>query len=308
MHSTGHIQYLSQQEIDKSKWNGCVANSFNGLMYGLTHYLNAMANQWSGLVLNNYEAVMPLTWKRKFGINYLYQPPFIQQLGIFGNAVKNEELVSAFMQEAKNRFSFCEIHLNNGHPPVAAGLQVRSNYVLNLQTDYSNIESGFTGDLKKNLIRTRRFQLRYAASNNIDESMALYLNNYASRTTHVTSKHYTRFTALCKLLQQNGNLLIRNVYHANSQLLATGIFLYDGRRLYNMANTTLPEGRQLEANHFLLAQLIEEFSNQPLLLDFEGSDIEGIAFFYQKFGAVNQPYYFWRFNQLPFWLKWMKGG
>ncbi len=41
------------------------------------------AGQWDALVLDDYQAVMPLTWRSKFGIRYLYQPAFTQQTGIF---------------------------------------------------------------------------------------------------------------------------------------------------------------------------------------------------------------------------------
>ncbi len=46
-----------------------------------------MAKQWDALVWNDYEAVMPLTWNRKYGIAYLYQPFLTAQLGVFGNDI-----------------------------------------------------------------------------------------------------------------------------------------------------------------------------------------------------------------------------
>ena len=32
--------------------------------------------KWDALVLDDYAAVMPLTWRRKYGTRYLYQPAF----------------------------------------------------------------------------------------------------------------------------------------------------------------------------------------------------------------------------------------
>ncbi|MCU0387633.1 MAG: hypothetical protein MUE71_03400 [Chitinophagaceae bacterium] len=88
--------------------------------------------------------------------------------------------------------------------------------------------------------------------------------------------------------------------------MAIGLFLKDDRRLYNIASTTLPNGRTLEANHFLFDQLICEFSGQNILLDFEGSDLPGVARFYQKFSPENRPYFFWKSNRLPAVLRWWK--
>jgi len=70
------IKHLQQKEIDKIKWDACISNAANGLIYGYSFYLDTMARHWDALVLNDYEAVMPLTWNKKYGFYYLYQPAF----------------------------------------------------------------------------------------------------------------------------------------------------------------------------------------------------------------------------------------
>jgi hypothetical protein len=65
-------------------------------------------------------------------------------------------------------------------------------------------------------------------------------------------------------------------------------------------NTTTTPGRKLKANHFLINNIIKEFSQTNLLFDFEGSDLAGVKEFYQNFGPVNQPYFHYHFNFLPF--------
>jgi hypothetical protein len=82
--------------------------------------------------------------------------------------------------------------------------------------------------------------------------------------------------------------------------------LKDEKRIYNIASSTLPKGRTLEANHYLFDRLIHEFAGQNLILDFEGSDLPGVARFYEKFGSANQPYFFWKSNRLPAVLRWWK--
>jgi len=48
-------------------------------------------------------------------------------------------------------------------------------------------------------------------------------------------------------------------------------------------NATTEDGRKSAANHFLIDQLIREFCEEEWLLDFEGSDLEGVKHFYQSF-------------------------
>ncbi len=73
-----------------------------------------------------------------------------------------------------------------------------------------------------------------------------------------------------------------------------------------MMNTTTQKGRDEEANHFLLDKVIKEFAGQPLLFDFEGSDLPGVREFYEKFGAINQPYFHYHYNGLSWPLRLLK--
>src|SRR5215831_14346953 len=102
-----HIQYLRHHEIDKEKWDHAISNADNGLIYAYSFYLDQMAKHWDALVLNDYEAVMPLTWNKKFGIYYLYQPAFTACLGIFGNDL-TEEIVKEFIQYIPKKFKLIE--------------------------------------------------------------------------------------------------------------------------------------------------------------------------------------------------------
>ena len=79
------IRYVTYQQIDKAKWDACIASVDNGSIYAYSFYLDTMAKHWDALILNDYEAVMPLTWNKKYGIAYLYQPFFTASLGIFSS-------------------------------------------------------------------------------------------------------------------------------------------------------------------------------------------------------------------------------
>ncbi|HRF27551.1 MAG TPA: hypothetical protein PKW54_09435, partial [Ferruginibacter sp.] len=76
--------------------------------------------------------------------------------------------------------------------------------------------------------------------------------------------------------------------------------------LYNMISCIWPEGKKKGANYFLFDQVIREFSGNPLSLDFEGSDVPGIAYFYEKFSDKKEIYPFIRLNRLPWPLRILK--
>jgi hypothetical protein len=52
--------------------------------------------------------------------------------------------------------------------------------------------------------------------------------------------------------------------------------------------------------------LIFQFANHQMELDFEGSEIEGIARFFKSFGSEKRNYYRLRKNNLPWILRLFK--
>jgi hypothetical protein len=294
------IRYIAYQQIDKLKWDTCIDTAGNGLVYAYSFYLDTMAKHWDALILNDYEAVMPLTWNKKYGIAYLYQPAFTQQLGIFSKRIMNEAIRKSFIVAAQQRFRFAEIYVN-----FNCGIG-QPNFILPLHHPYSFIQQGYKNDLLKNLKHAAKFSLSYVATDDITTAIDLYRSHYAVRTPHVKQKDYQHFQKVCEMVKQNGNLLIRKVVDDKETTLAIALLLKDKKRLYNVLSTVTKEGRQCEANHYLFDNVIQEFCGQELILDFEGSSIAGIAGFYQKFGALNESYYFLRYNRLPWLLKYFK--
>src|SRR5262245_56125332 len=108
------ISYLTNEQINMKEWDACIETAPNGQVYAYSVYLNRMAKNWDALVLNNYEAVMPLTWNKKYGIHYLYQPPFTACLGVFGKEV-NANLLEEFLSHIPDKFRYWDIYLNQGN-------------------------------------------------------------------------------------------------------------------------------------------------------------------------------------------------
>ncbi|MEO8962587.1 MAG: hypothetical protein ABI325_11940 [Ginsengibacter sp.] len=292
------IKYVHHVDIDKVKWDRCIENAINGLIYGYSYYLDIMSKDWDALVMNDYEAVMPLTWNRKWGILYLRQPVFTQQLGIFAPAFVENDMTNAFLKKTMEEFSFAEINLNYANRCSHATV-MRSNNILLLDRSFNDIEDNFKTDFVKKI---KSNDLIYEAGENVEEVISLFIKNYSKRI-HVSTEDYQNLLSLYLLLNKKGQLLIRKVRSHDGQLLSISIFLRDSRRIYYVLSVTLPEGRTKQSNYFLLYYVIREYSNRNLIFDFEGSDIPSIQLFFKKFGGIEQPFPFVRINRLPIFLR-----
>ncbi|HLO81859.1 MAG TPA: hypothetical protein VK166_12915 [Chitinophagaceae bacterium] len=293
------IEFRTREQIDDGFWNELIERSSNGLIYARTGFLDLLSPNWSALVLNHYEAVMPLTSRKKYGISYLYQPPFLQQLGVFGKA--DENTVGQFITAAKTKYRFAEIHLNYNNPNHS--MDARQNFILSLNSSYDTLASGFSTPHIKNLKRAGNAGLRYIAGNSFKENIRLNYELYGNRIRSVKRSDYDVLTELA--LREPTHFLLREVLK-DDELLASSVCFYDGRRIYFIMSSVTEAGKKNQANHFLVDGLIREFAGQKIILDFEGSDMPGVADFYQGFGAINQPYYFLKWNHLPWPYKWIK--
>jgi len=296
-----HLQLLPSFRIDKEKWNDCLANSANPLIYASTDYLDRMTDNWDGIIGDDYSIIMPIPWRKKAGIKYCYDVSFIQQLGVFGKSVQQQdvEVCINFLMRAYKYGDYALNFLNN----VVAG-KASNNYMLSLASNYRSTSSFYSDNLKSNLAKAEKHSFEYADAS-AEEAISIFQNLYSAKLPHITKDVYLKFYELCTVKAKENNLIVRKTI-LNVDVLAINLLLKDKFRIYNLMPSTTAEGKKISAGHFLLDNIIKEFSQTGLILDFEGSNIEGIERFYKSFGAINQPYYKIHFNRLPFLLRLFK--
>ncbi|HSF44895.1 MAG TPA: hypothetical protein VLA58_02760 [Chitinophagaceae bacterium] len=293
------IRFLEREKVNTDAWDALIRRSSNGLVYALSGFLDNLSPGWCALVSDNFDAVMPLTQRKKYGISYLYQPPFLQQLGIFG--ITNAETNALFISTAKKHYQFAEINLNTTNP--CPGTIARQNFVLSLDRPYDEIAAGFSTAHSKNLKRAGNAGLRYVHSQAIESNVNLNYSLIGSSISTVKRFHYDAIIALAGTVSDH--VMSREVWK-DEDLQASCVCFVDHRRIYFILSTVTETGKHHQANHFLIDQLIREYSGQQRILDLEGSDIPGVAEFYKGFGAINEPYYFLKWNNLPWPLKLLK--
>lgn len=306
------IRYLTYQQIDKIKWDTCIDNADNGLIYGYSFYLEAMAKNWDALVLsagsggNDYEAVMPLTWNKKYNIHYLYQPPFTACLGIFGGSL-SAETVNEFLKAIPAKFKYWDIYLNPGNLFKLSdfNLYERMNYVLNLNNSYANLYNAYRDNIKRNIKKSEQFQLSINKNIAIVEVIKL-AQEQAGKFSSLSADDHTRFEKLFQSLYNKQKATTYGVYTKEGRLIASAAFFFSHRRAYYIMVGNHPDGKTLGASHALINAFVKDHAGEDILLDFEGSDIPSLAFFYSSFGATEEKYSAVKINRLPAMVKWLK--
>ena len=305
MKAGNQIKYLPYKEIDKEKWDACIANAPNGLIYAYSFYLDHMAKHWDALVLNDYEAVMPLTWNKKYGFYYLYQPAFTASLGVFGKNL-NAAIVSGFIKSIPGKFRLIEISLNRGNifgfpPPFL----VRNNYILHLNKPYEELYKVYRDNHKRNIAKA--FQLACSVRKDIPVDEIIKLNE--EQLKHISGtkpEDYPNFKKLSELLKSRKQAEVYGIVDPKNKILASAVFFFSHNRAYYIMVGNHPDGKTIGASHALIDAFIKDHAHQNLILDFEGSDIRNLAFFYCGFGAKEEIYPALKINKLPWYIRLLK--
>ena len=313
MNGTFNIQYLSHQQIDKAKWDACINKATNGLAYAYSFYLDIMAKNWDALVLSkgshsekDYEVVMPLTWNKKYGIHYLYQPFLTAQLGVFGKTL-NAELTEAFLKAIPAKFRYWDISLNHENVFVSDNfkLRQRSNYVLDLNKPYENLYKDYKENIQRNIRKAEQAGCTVQKDFDVKKVIELALRQMKNYTKE-SADNVERFRNLYQILHQQQKAITYGIVSAQIKLLASCVFFFSHNRAYYILVGNHPDGKTLGASHALIDAFIKEHAATNMILDFEGSDIPSLALFYSSFGAVAEKYSAIKLNRLPIYLKWMK--
>lgn len=305
MSGTGNIRYLVQKEIDKARWDQCIDNAANGLIYAYSFYLDTMSKNWDALVLNDYEAVMPLTWNSKFGIRYLYQPFLTAQSGVFGTGF-NEYTRNDFLNAVPPSFRYIDIALNSGNIlSVPSGFEtIRSNYTLNMHRPYNDLFDNYNENTKRNIKKALQEGFTIARGFDVEKVITLAIAQMKEQG-HEPAENVQRFRKLYSQLLQKKMATTYGVLSGET-LLASCVFFFSHKRAYYILVGNSYTSRDKGASHALIDAFIKDNAGKDLILDFEGSDIQGLAAFYRGFGAMHEPYPALRINRLPFYLRWMK--
>ncbi|MFI5186259.1 MAG: hypothetical protein ACHQF0_06010 [Chitinophagales bacterium] len=310
------------QEIDKIKWDKCIDEAENGLIYGYSFYLDHMARHWDALVLNDYEVVMPLAWNKKFWIYYLYQPAFTAALGIFARPPAragtdgddpfgrgknlNEEIINQFIQSIPQKFRLIEISLNpNNHISTSPFIISRVNYFLSLHKSYDDIYKNYRENHQRNI--QKALQAGCNVKKNIPVEEVIALNKQQMKDlVSLTDNDYDRFKKLYYFLSGRNKAITYGMVDSQNKLIASCVFFFSHNRAYYILVGNHPDSRATGASHALIDAFIKDHVGENMILDFEGSDIESLALFYSGFGATKEIYPAIRWNRLPWWVRWMK--
>jgi len=284
------IRFLAKKEIDLPRWDACVAADPACLPYALSWWLDAAADgQWDGVVIDDYRVVMPLPRGKHVGrYTQVQRPSFTQQCGPFGQLRPGD--VRQLLSELPHRYLSLRLPLSdrvsNNEIPPGYSCRERTNYVLDLSADFETIHQNFHKVLRRKLRRNGPPKLSPAEPETI---INLYRKS-AGQKAGLQPKHYRWIAAIITAAQKNNAAICCRLDDEENGFLAAGFFPFYRGRLINTFAASTAVGYAKEGMARMIVELIKAHKGPGHLLDFEGSDIPGVAEFFRSFGPVKRNY------------------
>ena len=301
------IHFVTRQQLDAKLWDACINASANGLIYATSTYLDCMCNQqWCALVNEDYSTIMPLPNRRKYGINYIYQPAMTQQCGIFSTEEITADIVDAFIKKIPSKFWYIEASVNACNSILNYPTTARKNYLLDITRPYEILKKEYHRSAKRNIQKAIEHNIEI--KNNIAPAEIIAMHRLRFHDDiGANNQDYLQFEQLTNQLLARGNCFTIGAYNTQNQLIAGSIYWLYKNRITFILNGNLPESLACGTTHLLKDTIIKKFANKNFWIDFEGSDFPQFARFYEQFGNTDiEHYHALIINRLPWPLKLLK--
>ena len=123
------IKIVKYNEIDFARYSDCLENASQNADYADKQFLDIVSNrQWFLLVYGDYEAVMPVSYVRKYGLTFILMPKLCQQLGVFSKK-DDPEINQQFYDFLKQNFLVL-IYAFNGDNQFNQTVEKKTSYLI----------------------------------------------------------------------------------------------------------------------------------------------------------------------------------
>lgn len=243
---------------------------------------------------DSYDFILP--YISSLGINRVFIPPFVQRIDPIVRNTNNtpQQIPTEIITQFPCGIMSLSIKLKN--PQALLTELVRTNYVLKLDKGYEALYKDYNNGHKLNLKQATRLGIHVSRSIDIMEFTDFYYQfSHADIPENYKNKKKI-FNLVTECLKRRCGFIYKAVNDQN-QILACAFLTNYNKRLVYLLSSSSPEGKKQYAMYTILDDIIKTHCNSNLILDFEGSMIPGIAYFMKGFGAEEEKYYVYEWNE-----------
>lgn len=285
-----NIHYLKHDEINKLKWDRCISQSFNGIVYAYSWYLDIVSYQWDALVYDDYKAVMPITGITSYAMNKIVQPEYAPQLGVFTTELLDVEVVNAFLDAIPNRYKSVIIHLNAFNKVTHQKFHIKQGvtFELDLIMPYTILKANFSKDAQQCIDESIQNKINIMRQLNLKEFLLL---KKTSASNPLTFEHLNILRRIIPFCTNHNIGETYGAYNNKNELVAGAFFIKSHQKSICLLTACSDEGQKVRADFALFDHYIKENSEKNITLNFGDYGREGIENIGKAFNATSVNFY-----------------
>ncbi|MDX1351284.1 MAG: hypothetical protein R3279_13595, partial [Putridiphycobacter sp.] len=232
----------------------------------------------------------------KAGLKQYIQPIFTREFKVIG---KGQTVVDV-MEILKTSFKYLNLRLD-----VKDSLnnpKVRTHQFINLGTDY---RANYSTNAKR-LIKRANIHFQYRRLNNLDVFIDLIKDTLMTKIDEFNTANIEKLSTLMQVAQAEKKGKAIGIFDLEGHFVGAGFFFQHQNTVTYLKGTAIESAKKNGAMYGLIDSALQLFENEFEIFDFGGSDIDNVANFYHKFGALDRTYYHYIINNLPLWYRILK--
>ncbi len=284
------IEYVDREQLDIVRWDERVQRAEGFKHYYLSYYLDHATEKWAALVCDDYEWVWPLPFKSNI-VKWVFQPLLCQQLGPIGRALSAKEWTEA-ISIINRHFSWFNVKFNDilNELPLP-NQETHRNIELDLSPSYDRLLPAYKRNIRSNL---KKFEKSGALVKEDASYRSWAVEGFQATKGHdipeLDASFYRQVESIYRVFQSRSAAKTYLALHED-ELVAQLMLLEAGQRSLVFFTHASDRAREIGAMHALIDHAIKERAGESgALLDFEGSDNDNLAYFYQSFGGEERVY------------------
>lgn len=293
------IRYLKHTDINKVAWDDCINRAINGSIYAYSWYLDIVAEVWDALVEDDYVRVMPLPIRTKLGYPYIYQPFFVQQLGVYSVLQLSSLHVNAFYKAIPEHIKLIYYNLNvfNSFDDLDFVSEPWVTYEMDLIAPYNDLFKRYSDNAKRNLKKAQGLTIN--TSERPDLIIDIFRQNKGKEVAAWGDAEYAILKKLIYSCIHKEKAAVWSCYDETNTLCAGIFFVISHGKVIFLFSGTNTIAKEKQAMTFMIDTFIKQHAGRQLTLDFEGSNNPDLARFYKGFGSSPVYYKHIETNMLP---------
>ena len=273
------IRRVKYHEIDFEKYELCIENSVQRKYAATKNFLDIVAGKnWEIIVLDDYEAVMPITFVVKYGIRFVLNPKLCQQLGIYSreDSVEINDLFFKFFQKKYRIFYYpfndCNV--------FSEQLPRRNNFII-FPDEYENVYQKYSPKRKRKIRQEPEIKenSKIIRQLGFDKVKNFIIENMLGAKANSNDIH--DFIALFKAFFDSGKLDFMGYYYHDELINLLAVY-HDEKTNVLLGTINDHQFMKISGASVLFDEYLKETIAQKAF-DFEGGDIPNIEEFFRGF-------------------------